>query len=156
MTGLSEGRPLFVRKQNAEFNLANFMRAELYTSLGALRIGMDILFEEEKVSLDTLTGHGGFFKAENAGLPFMAAAMHTPVSVMSTAGEGGPWGMAVLAQYASSGTSLELGDWLEKEVFASAKVKTVAPLEEDVKGFNELMKNYKAGLAVERAAVENL
>lgn len=156
MTGFSEGRPLFVRKQNAEFNLANFMRAQLFTALGALRTGMDILFDKEKTQLDRLTCHGGFFKAENVGLPVMAAAMHTPVSAMSTAGEGGPWGMAVLASYAASGAPCALGDWLNKEVFASAKVTTVEPAPEDVAGFNEFMKNYAAGLAVEKAAVENI
>ncbi len=90
ITGFNEGRPLFVRTQDANFNLANFMRAQLFTALGALRTGMDILFEE-KIPLDRLSGHGGYFKTEGVGLPFMAAAMHTPVSVMSTAGVGGPW-----------------------------------------------------------------
>ena len=155
ITGFNEGRPLFVRKQNANFNLSNFMRAQIFTALGALRAGMDILFDE-KVPLDRLTGHGGYFKTEGVGLPFMAAAMHTPVSAMSTAGEGGPWGMALLAAYVVNGKGMSLSDWLNKEVFASAKVETVNPAPADVEGFNAFFENYKKGLAAERAAVENL
>ncbi len=156
MTGFTEGRPLFVRTQNANFTIQNFIRAQLYTALGALRTGMDILFDEEKVELDRLTGHGGFFKTQGVGLPIMAAAMHTPVSAMSTAGEGGPWGMALLASYVVNGNGAKLGDWLNKDVFASAKIETVAPTAEDVAGFNAFFANYKKGLSVERAAVENL
>ncbi len=156
MTGFASGRPLFVRTQNANFTLANFMRAQLFTALGALRTGMDILFDEEKVKIDRLTGHGGFFKAENVGLPYMAAAMHTPVSALSTAGEGGPWGMALLASFLVNGKGEKLSDWLEKKVFASAKVSKVEPSAEDIAGFNAFFANYKKGLAVERAAVDNL
>ncbi len=156
MTGFTEGRPLFVRTQNAKFTLANFMRAQLFTALGALRTGMDILFDEEHVKLDRLTGHGGFFKAADVGLPVMAAAMHTPVSALSTAGEGGPWGMALLASYAVNGKGASLPGWLEKNVFATAKVNTVKPEQADIDGFNAFFANYKKGLAVERAAVESL
>ncbi len=157
MTGFASGRPLFVRTQNANFTLANFMRAQLFTSLGALRTGMDILFDQEQVKIDRLTGHGGFFKAEKVGLPFMAAAMHTPVSALSTAGEGGPWGMALLASFTASkaeGASETLPEWLNKNVFSNAKVSTVEPTAEDISGFNAFFDNYKKGLAVERAAVE--
>ncbi|WP_443736763.1 xylulokinase [Treponema sp.] len=156
MTGFNEGRPLFVRTQNAHFTLENFMRAHLFTALGALRTGMDILFDKENVSLDRLTGHGGFFKTEGVGLPIMAAAMHTPVSAMSTAGEGGPWGMALLASFVVNGNGMKLPEWLDKFVFASAKVDTVKPLQADIDGFNAFFANYKKGLAVERAAVENI
>ncbi|MBO5606979.1 MAG: ATPase [Treponema sp.] len=156
MTGFASGRPLFVRTQNAKFTLANFMRAQLFTALGALRTGMDILFDDEKVKIDRLTGHGGFFKAQNVGLPYMAAAMHTPVSALSTAGEGGPWGMALLASFCVNGSGKSLADWLQEKVFASAKVTTVSPTAEDVAGFNAFFANYKKGLAVERAAVDNL
>ncbi len=156
ITGFASGRPLFVRTQNAKFTLANFMRAQLFTALGALRAGMDILFDKEQVKIDRLTGHGGFFKAENVGLPFMASAMHTPVSALSTAGEGGPWGMAILASYRVNGNKQDLALWLQEKVFASAKVKTVEPTAEDVEGFNRFFENYKKGLSVERAAVENL
>ena len=156
MTGFTSGRPLFVRTQNASFTLANFIRAQLFTALGALRTGMDILFDKEKVRIDRLTGHGGFFKAEDVGLPFMAAAMHTPVSALSTAGEGGPWGMALLASYRVNGNGVPLADWLATKVFASAQVRTVEPAAEDVAGFNAFFANYQKGLAVERAAVESL
>lgn len=159
MTGFASGRPLFVRTQNANFTLENFMRAQLFTALGALRTGMDILFDEEKVRIDRLTGHGGFFKAEGVGLPVMAAAMHTPVSALSTAGEGGPWGMALLASYSAdvaAGNKESLPDWLNAHVFKSAKVETVQPAAADVEGFNAFFANYKKGLAVERAAVESL
>ena len=156
MTGFASGRPLFVRTQNASFTLANFMRAQLFTALGALRTGMDILFDKEHVRLDRLTGHGGFFKTEGVGLPIMAAAMHTPVSALSTAGEGGPWGMALLAAYRTDGNGKELAAWLQERVFASAKVQTVAPQQEDIDGFNRFFANYTKALAVERAAVENV
>ena len=156
MTGLSEGRPLFVRTQNSKFTLANFMRAQLFTSLGALRTGMDILFDSEHVKVDSLTGHGGFFKTAGVGLAIMAAAMHTPVSALETAGEGGPWGMAVLASYLVNGKNKPLGEWLNKEVFASAKRTTVTPEKADIDGFNAFFANYKKGLAVEKAAIENI
>ena len=156
MTGFESGRPLFVRTQTANFTLANFIRAQLFTSLGALRAGMDILFDEEHVKLDRLTGHGGFFKTASVGLPVMAAAMHTPVSALSTAGEGGPWGMALLAAYTANGKGQTLPDWLNKNAFASAKVQTVQPDKADVDGFNAFFANYKQGLAVERVAVDNL
>lgn len=155
ITGFTEGRPLFVRTQNAKFTLGNFMRSQLYTALGALRAGMDILFEE-KVPLDRLTCHGGYFKLEGIGLPIMAAAMHTTVSAMSTAGEGGPWGMALLASYVVNGKGAKLDEWLEKVVFSNAQVVTINPDPADVEGFNKFFENYKKGLNVERAAVENI
>ena len=156
MTGFSEGRTIFLRKQENNFNLANFMRAQLFTALGALRTGMDILFDNEKVKIDTLTGHGGFFKTANVGLKVMAAAMHTSVSALETAGEGGPWGMALLASYLVNKNGRELGKWLEDEVFADAKKTTVAPEQKDIDGFNAFFANYKAGLPVLKAAVENI
>ena len=156
MTGFASGRPLFVRTQNAKFTLENFMRAQLFTALGALRTGMDILFDEEHVKIDRLTGHGGFFKTQGVGLPVMSAAMHTPVSALSTAGEGGPWGMALLASFLVNGNGEKLADWLAKSVFASAKVTTEQPDQADIDGFNAFFANYKKGLAVECAAVDNL
>lgn len=152
MTEINEGRPLFVRAQNANFNLPNFMRAQLFTALGALRTGMDILFDAEKVKIDRLTGHGGFFKAE-AGLMAMAAAMHTPISALSTAGEGGPWGMALLAAYLVKGNGRNLGDYLAAEVFANSASSTVEATKEDIEGFNKFFAAYTKGLAVEKAAI---
>ncbi len=159
ITSFAQGRPLFVREENAVFNLPNFMRAQLYTSLCALRQGMDILFEKENVSLECLTGHGGFFKTGQLGASIMAAAMHTPLTLMSTAGEGGPWGMALLASYAwdcQNGAAEPLAKWLDEKVFSSSQVKTFAPQKDDVEGFNAFFEKYKRALAVERAAVENV
>ena len=156
MTGLSEGRPLFVRTQKNDFTLANFMRSQLFTSLGALRTGMNILFDEENVKIDRLTGHGGFFKTQEAGLTAMASAMHTPISLMETAGEGGPWGMALLASYLVNKDGEKLDDWLDKKVFASAKVKSFEAAKEDIEGFNAFFANYTKGLAIEKAAVESI
>ncbi len=156
ITGLSEGRPLFVRAQNASFTLSNFMRAHLFTALGALRTGMDILFDKENVKIDSLTGHGGFFKAAQVGLSVMSAALHTPVSALETAGEGGPWGMAVLASYLVNGKSEKLDAWLNENVFASSKKTTVEPKKEDADGFNKFFERYTRGLAIEKSAIENI
>ena len=157
ITGFEEGRPLFVRTPESKFNLANFMRVNLFTSLGALKTGMDILLKEEGVKLDKILGHGGLFKTKGVGQNLLAGAIDTPVSVMETAGEGGAWGIAVLASYLvnkESGESLE--DYLNHKVFAGQEGEEVQPDAGDVQGFNEFMVRYKAGLAIERAAVENL
>ena len=157
ITGFEEGRPLFVRTPESKFNLANFMRVNLFTSLGALKTGMDILLKEEGVRLDKILGHGGLFKTKGVGQNLLAGAIDTPVSVMETAGEGGAWGIAVLASYLvnkESGESLE--DYLNHKVFAGQEGEEVQPDAGDVQGFNEFMVRYKAGLAIERAAVENL
>lgn len=157
ITHLEEGRPLFVRTPESKFTLANFMRAHLFSSLGALKIGMDILFEQEKVQLDQLLGHGGFFKTKEVGQRIMAGAMNVPVSVMETAGEGGAWGIALLASYMlnkTDGESLEA--YLSGKVFAGQKGSTIAPDSKDVDGFASFMNRYKNGLGIERAAVDGL
>ena len=156
MTGFKEGRTLVVRQQNNNFTLANFMRAQLFTALGALRTGMNILFDKENVAIDRLTGHGGYFKTAGVGIKIMAAAMHTPVSTMETAGEGGPWGMALLAAYTADTKGMSLGDYLDKVVFKTAKITTVAPDKADVEGFNKFFENYTKALPVMKAAVENV
>ena len=156
VTGFEEGRPLFVRKPDAAFTLSNFMRTHLYTSLGALKTGMDILLKEEKVAIDRITGHGGLFKTKGVGQSILAAACNTPIAVMETAGEGGAWGMAILANYMISGEKLPLDVYLEQEVFADAACEIEEPKEKMVAGFEAFMENYKAGLAVERAAVDHL
>lgn len=156
ITGCDEGRPLFLRKPDAEFTLGDFMRTHLYSAVAALKIGMDILTKEEGVKVDRLLGHGGFFKTEKVGQSIMAAAMETPVAVMETAGEGGPWGMALLAAYAvnkKDGQSLE--DYLENEVFSNAATIVLEPDEEDVKGFEKYMEVYKKALTAEKAAVSD-
>lgn len=157
ITGFEEGRPMFVRTPESKFNLANFMRVNLFTSLGALKTGMDILLKEEGVKLEKILGHGGLFKTKGVGQNLLAGAINTPVSVMETAGEGGAWGIAVLASYLvnkEEGESLE--DYLNNKVFAGQEGEEVQPDERDVQGFDEFMVRYKDGLAIERAAVEHL
>jgi sugar (pentulose or hexulose) kinase len=155
ITHLEEGRPLFVRTPESRFTLANFMRVHLYSALGALKIGLDILFEQEKVKIDQILGHGGFFKTREVGQRIMAAAMNVPVSVMETAGEGGAWGIALLASYLLYKKENEpLEDYLSKEVFAGEKGTTIAPDPRDVDGFATFMERYKKGLVIERAAVD--
>lgn len=157
ITHLEEGRPLFVRKPESSFNLSNFMRVHLFSALGALKIGLDILFEEERVKIDQVLGHGGFFKTEEVGQKVMAAAMNVPVSVMETAGEGGAWGIALLASYLLNGEKDEpLEDYLSQKVFAGEKGTTVAPNQRDVDGFTTFMKRYNKGLVIERTAVDAL
>lgn len=157
MTHFEEGRPLFVRSSGSNFNLANFMRTHLFTAFGAMKIGMDILLEEEKVKLDEILGHGGIFKTEGVGQSILAAALNVPVSVMETAGEGGAWGMALLASYMKNKADNEtLDDYLNKNVFADQAVKTVSPDPKDVAGFEQFMDRYKKGLPIERASVDNL
>ena len=157
ITGLDEGRPMFLRRPDAKFTFANFARTQIYAALATLKIGMDILVEQEHVQIDTLLGHGGFFKTPLVGQQMMAAAMNTPVSVMETAGEGGPWGMALLAAYMADKTEGQtLQAYLADAVFAGNKGQTVAPDAGDAAGFAAYLRRYKAGLAAERAAVETV
>ncbi len=157
ITGFEEGRPLFVRMPDSRLTLANFMRTQIYSALGTLKIGMDILTKEEKVKLDNLLGHGGFFKTERVGQQIMADAMEVPVSLMETAGEGGPWGMALLAAYLvnkESGESLE--KYLDTKVFAGNKGSTLAPDPTGVASFNDFMVQYREALHIERAAIKHM
>lgn len=156
-TGFEEGRPLLARTPKSNFTLANLMRANLYTSLGALKLGMDILLKEENVCLDRMFGHGGLFKTKDVGQKFMAAAIDTPVSLMETAGEGGAWGIAILASYMiNKKDGQTLPEFLNSEVFAESNAYTLEPDPEDVRGFNEFAERYKNGLPIERAAVDYL
>jgi len=156
VTGLADGRPLFVRSANDKFSLANFMRAHLYGAIGVLKIGNDILLKEEKVKVDRITGHGGYFTTKGVGQKMLAAALNSPISVMETAGEGGAWGIALLAAYAvSKNKELSLADYLDQVVFAGNEGEEIKPTPEDVAGFNAYIENYKAGLAIEQAAVDN-
>lgn len=157
ITGFEEGRPLFVRSASANFNLANFMRVHLFTALGALKNGLDILLKDEKVTVDKIYGHGGLFKTPVVGQRLMAAAMDTPVSVMKTAGEGGAWGIALLAAYMKHrGDGETLADYLNAKVCTGDDGVTEQPVREDVEGFETFMKRYNAGLPIERAAVETI
>ena len=155
ITGFDEGRPLFVRSPESRFNLANFMRVNLYTSLGALKTGMDILLKKENVKLDRMMGHGGLFKTKGVGQRILAGALDTPVYVMETAGEGGAWGIALLADYLvrkEDGESLT--DYLNNKVFHDAKGTGMDPVPEDVEGYEKFMERYTKGLVIERAAVD--
>jgi sugar (pentulose or hexulose) kinase len=157
ITHFEEGCPLFVRTPENRFSLANFMRAHLFSSLGTLKIGLDILFEQEQVKIDQILGHGGFFKTKDVGQKIMAAAMNVPVTVMETAGEGGAWGIALLAAYMlqrREDDSLE--DYLSHTVFAGEKGTTFNPDPADIEGFTAFMERYKRGLVIERAAVDAL
>ena len=155
VTHLDEGRPMVVRKPEGNFTLANFLRSQLYATMATLKIGMDIL-AEENVAIDSLTGHGGLFKTPVVGQKYMAAACNAPVTCMETAGEGGPYGMALLAAYMAKKDGKSLEEYLNTEVFANAKSVTLKPEEADVEGFNVYLSQYKNGLAAQRAAVEHL
>lgn len=140
VTGLAEGRPLFIRTAGDKFNLANFMRAHLYASVGVLKIGNDILFNEEKIKVDRITGHGGLFRTKGVGQRVLAAAINSPISVMETAGEGGAWGIALLGSYlVNNDKKQSLSDFLDEKVFAGNTGTEVAPTAEDVAGFNKYL-----------------
>ena len=154
VTGLAEGRPLFIRSANDKFSLANFMRTHLYASVGVLKIGNDILFNDEKVKVDRITGHGGLFRTKGVGQRILAAAINSPISVMETAGEGGAWGIALLGSYlVNNDKKQSLADFLDENVFAGDAGIEVSPTLEDVAGFNAYIESYKAGLPIEEAAV---
>lgn len=155
VTHLDEGRPMVVRKPESPFTLANFLRSQLYATMSTLKIGMDIL-AGEGVAIDSLTGHGGLFKTPVVGQKYMAAACNAPVTCMETAGEGGPYGMALLAAYMLKQHGESLEAYLNGHVFADAKSVTLSPDAEDVAGFNAYLSQYKNGLAAERAAVKSI
>lgn len=154
---VAEGRPMVVRTPNSRFTLGNFMRMHLYAALGALKLGMDILTREEKVQVEQIYGHGGFFKTPIVGQRVMAAAMGTPVAVMETAGEGGAWGIALLAAYlAQKKDGQSLGSYLSDCVFAGSKGSRMEPLTDDIDGFDRFMERFKSGLCLEREAAERV
>ena len=157
VTDLDGGRPLFVRTPDAKLTLSNFMRTHLLSALATLKIGMDILTQTEQVQIDKLCGHGGFFKTPEVGQRMLSAAVNAPVTVMETAGEGGPYGMALLAAYMLwRGEGETLADYLDKKVFVGAKTSTLTADQADVDGFNAFLERYKKALSVERTAVEVL
>jgi len=153
--GFEQGRPLLVRLPDSAFTLANFMRNLLYSTMATLKIGMEILTEKEKVKIESLLGHGGLFKTKSVGQKLMAAALGTPVTVMESAGEGGAWGIALLAAYLVQGGGT-LEEFLSKKVFAGKEGTKAEPDAKDAQGFAAFIKRYKEALAVERAAVERL
>ena len=157
ITGVTEGRPLFVRSPESRFNLANFMRTHLYTSLGALKVGMDILLKEEQVQIDKILGHGGLFKTKGVGQGILAAAIDTPVSVMETAAEGGAWGIAHLASYMNNKAEDEaLDDYLDAKVFAGQKGTKMDPDPKDVEGYNTFIGRCAEGRHMTKEAIEKI
>ncbi|MCC8017103.1 MAG: FGGY-family carbohydrate kinase [Lachnospiraceae bacterium] len=154
VTAFDAGRPLLVRQPDAKFTLANFMRANLYSAAATLKVGLDILLKEEGVKVDSMLGHGGLFKTKGVGQKIMAAAMNAPVAVMETAGEGGAWGIALLAAYMIHGGEMTLDQYLEQRVFAGAEGSVIEPDAADVAGFDAFIEKYVASLPIERAAVE--
>lgn len=157
ITDTNEGRPLFARMPDSDFNLANFMKSQIYSALATLKIGMDLLTEKEQVKISSIVGHGGFFKTEYVGQKLMADALEVPITLMSTAGEGGAWGIALLAQYHLRKASYESLDiFLKKSVFKDIKGEELHPTIEGIADFKIYMKRYHAFLDVERKAIEVL
>lgn len=157
ITMMNEGRPVFLRTPKSRFNLANFMKAHLYTSLGAVKLGLDILMKDEQVKVEKITGHGGFFKTKGVGQRYLAAAVNAPVTVMDTASEGGAWGIALLAAYLFwKNEDEKLEEYLEKRIFLNLSGETMNPLPEDVTGFETFMEHYKTGLAIEKSAIQTI
>jgi len=154
VTDLDEGRPVFARMENAKMTLANFMRTHLLSALATLKIGLDILTKEENVPIEKLYGHGGYFKTPGVGQRMLSAAVGAPVSVMETAGEGGPYGMALLAGYMLwKKENQPLEDYLNHQVFAGAVSTTLTAEEGDIQGFQEFLARYRKALDVEKAAI---
>ena len=155
LAGLSEGRPLFVRGPEANMSLGNFMRAQLFSAFSPVKIGMDVMTKDEGVAVDSLVGHGGIFTTPKVAQKILAAAFNTPIKVMSTAAEGGAWGMAVLADYLwhTNEDKSNLADYLDGRVFAGASSTTESPDSDDVAGFEEFFKRFRKGLPIEQAAI---
>ncbi len=150
ITGIEKGNPMYFRSANAKMNLANFMRSQLYSSMSTLKIGMDILFGQEKVSANEFTAHGGLFKTKGVAQQILADALGASVSVMETAAEGGAWGMALLAAYMMAGGKKTLGEWLADVVFADMEKQTLAPSDAGNKGFEKYINIYKSGICAEK------
>jgi sugar (pentulose or hexulose) kinase len=157
ITEMEVGRPLVVRTPESKFDFPNFAKATLYSTLSVLKIGLDIMLVDEGVSLDRITGHGGLYKTPKVGQQITANAINAPVTVMETAGEGGAWGIALLADYMAVKSENEtLDEYLENRVFKDNAGVTIAPIEKEVAGFNVFIERYKKGLSIERAAVDNM
>ena len=155
ITGMNQGRPVFIRKADAEFDLSNFMRTHLFSALATLKIGLDILTKTEGVDIIKLHGHGGFFKTPEAGQRMLSAAAGVPVSVLDTAGEGGPYGMALLAAYMLWKSDNEtLADYLDNRVFAGTTEQTLMADDKDIAGFNDFLSRYKKAFVLEKIATE--
>ncbi|MDD6448673.1 MAG: FGGY-family carbohydrate kinase [Lachnospiraceae bacterium] len=153
VTMINEGRLAFLRTANSKFNLANFFKVNLYTSLAAVKLGMDILMKDEDVKVDRLTGHGGLFKTKGVAQRYLSASVGVPVTVMDTANEGGAWGIALLAAFLADGKDLTLDEFLEKRIFSNMTGSTIMADPEEVEGYETFTNRYKKGLEVEKAAI---
>lgn len=156
VTGFEEGALLLARKAEDKLSLANLMRANLYSAMAALKIGLDLMLKEEGVKVDEMYGHGGYFKTKGVGTKIAAAAINAPVSVMETASEGGAWGIALLAAYMDNKNGMSLSEYLSAKIFNNTGCEKCAPEAKDVEGFDAFIEKYKRAIAVEKAAVENL
>ena len=154
ITKLNEGRPLFLRSPKSEFNLANFMRAHLYSSLTAVKVGLDILTEKENVKIKKMMGHGGLFKTKGVGQRYLSAAINAPVEVLETASEGGAWGIALLALYVSQADKYSLDEFLSKKIFDKNTGSEIMADEKDVEGFKTFTQRYLNAVDIERLSVE--
>lgn len=155
ITGLDQGRPLFIRKNDSAFNVANVMKVHLFSALATLRIGMDILLQKEHIAIDSLTGHGGLFKTPHVGQKILASALHTPITILATAGEGGPYGMALLINYMIQKRNYDnLSKYLIDKAFTTIKKETIEPETTLHKEFNDYLHTYKKGLKIEQLAVQ--
>jgi len=154
LLGLSKGCPMYLHSPEANFNLANFMRTQIYTSFGVLKSGLDLLKNNENVTLDKITGHGGIFKTKGVAQNILASAINTPVAVNASAGEGGAWGIAILAGYLNKSGEMSLGDYLDNVIFKNSEISIVNPDFELLKGYEAFMENYKNYLKAEYAAVK--
>ena len=156
VTGFEKGALVLARTAEDKFSLANLMRSNLYSAMATLKVGLDLMLKEEGVRVDEMYGHGGYFKTKGVGTKVAAAAINAPVSVMETASEGGAWGIALLAAYLDQKANYSLSDYLSDVIFKDAKCEKCAPDANDVRGFDEYIEKYKAGLTIERAAVDVL
>ncbi len=156
ITRVQEGRPMLVRKPDSNFSLANLFKVQLYSAFAPLKIGMDILLREEHIRTDSLVAQGGLFKTPVVAQQVLADALDTPITVMSNAGQGGPWGMAVLALYAADHRGKNLADYLDQEVFVNSESATLAPEPASVKGYEQFIDNYKQAMPAEQKAGETM
>ncbi|MDP8170377.1 FGGY-family carbohydrate kinase [Pasteurella skyensis] len=151
---LTKGCPLFLHPTNAKFSLANFIRVHLYSAFGAMKIGMDILQQQENINITHILGHGGIFKTEQVAQSILAAALNTPVATMDTASDGGAWGIALLANYLSKKDQYRLETYLDQEIFNQTKITLTQPDPAVAKGYQQFMENYKKGIDVVQAALK--
>lgn len=156
ITKMPAGRPLFVRQPHSNFSLPNFIQTQLYAAFAPLKIGMDILVREEQIKTDVMIAQGGLFKTPVIGQQVLANALNIPITVMNNAGEGGPWGMAILAIFAQREDNQSLADFLDKEVFTTPESMTLNPEPKGVEGYESFIEKYQAGLPIETSAIETI